>query len=142
MQGITDEGSSRYGHDLDKLSRVCGLEALEVGLGPHAWIHYQKYFNRSSRVPPYSDVHDQLHPIRLAYLISLDCHQLHIAIVANALRSRPAQRRDPRYCKYREALSAEAVLYSRFRGVGKEGKKETNIRQVLNHFNLTPLEFP
>ena len=36
------ENGSRYGHDLDKLSRVCELEILEVGLDPHAWIQLPK----------------------------------------------------------------------------------------------------
>jgi hypothetical protein len=40
------EKGSRCGHDLDKLSRVCRLETLEVGLNPHVWI-YQKYLHRS-----------------------------------------------------------------------------------------------
>ena len=40
-------------------------------------------------------------------------------------------------------LSGEIALYSRFRGVGKKGKKEeAYVRQVLNCFNSTPLEFP
>jgi hypothetical protein len=35
-------------------------------------------------------------------------------------------------------LSAETALYSRFRGVGKKGKKEeAYVRQVLNCFNST-----
>ena len=67
--------------------------------------------------------------ISLAYLISLNCHLLYIAIVTNALRSRPSiydwpspQRRDR---KYREAFSAEAALYLRFRGVGEGGERES-----------------
>ena len=40
-------------------------------------------------------------------------------------------------------LSAETALYSRSRDVGKKGKKEeAYVRQVLNCFNSTPLEFP
>src|ERR1700723_3383855 len=40
-------------------------------------------------------------------------------------------------------LSAETALHPRFRDVGRKGKKEeAYVRQVLNCFNSTPLEFP
>ena len=98
----------------------------------------------------YSHVHDQLptplRRFRIRYIsTSPDCHQLYIAIVANAsVCDRPSSAvswslsnivRFPlvRYCQISVVLA-----FWRRRGQKKE-KEEAYVRQILNCFNSTPL---